>query len=50
MDCIIIFLTNHPNEIQIQSGGAASHQKPDIVIMRLNDAARAYSSALVMKD
>jgi hypothetical protein len=41
----IIFLVNHPNEIQIQSGTAASHRKPDVVIMRLGDAARAYSSS-----
>ena len=46
----IIFLVNHPNEIQIQSGEAASHRKPDIVIMRLSDAARACTSPLLMKE
>jgi hypothetical protein len=46
----VIFLTNHPNEIQIQSREAASHRKPDVVIMQLNDAARAYPSSLRMRD
>ncbi len=46
----IIFLVNHPNEIPIQSGEAASHRKPDIVITRLSDAAQACPSLLLMKD
>ena len=37
----IIFLVNHPHCIPVQSGGAASHRKPDVVIMRSSDAARA---------
>ena len=41
----IIFLTNHPNEIPIYSGAATSYRKPDVVVMRLDDAARAYSSS-----
>lgn len=46
----IFFLANHQNEIQIQSGEAASHPKPRIVIMRLGDAAGAYPSSLLMKE
>jgi hypothetical protein len=38
----IIFFTNHPHEIQIQSGAASSNRKPDVVVMRLSDAAQAY--------
>ena len=38
----IILLTNHPNQIPIESGGATSHRKPIVVIMRLGDAARVY--------
>ena len=41
----IIFLTNHPNEIPIYSSTATPHRKPDVVVMRLDDAARAYSSS-----
>ena len=44
-----IFLVNHPNEIQIPCGKAASHRKPDLVIMRLSDVSQACSSPLLMK-
>ena len=37
----IIFLVNHPHRIPVQSGGAVSHRKPDVLIMRSSDAARA---------
>jgi hypothetical protein len=46
----IIFLANHLNEIWIQSGEAAVHRKPDIVIMRVNDMAGPYSYTPLMKD
>jgi len=42
----IIFLANQPNEIPIQSGSA----KPDVVIMRLSDAAQAYPAPLLVKE
>ena len=39
----IIFLANHPHQIPIESAGALSHRKPDVVVIRLDDATRAYS-------
>ena len=35
-------MANHPDQIPIKSG-VLSHRKPDVVIMRLDDPARAYS-------
>ena len=40
---IILILANYPHNILLQSGGAVSHQQPDVVIMAFGDTARAYS-------
>jgi hypothetical protein len=41
----IIFVTNHPHQIPIRSGGNQSDRKPDIVVTTVREAARAISSA-----